>query len=411
MSHELRTPLNAVIGFSEVLDRETFGPLGHQKYQDYVKDIIASGRHLLDMINDILDMSKIEAGKYELHMSQVDLAQTVREALQVISAEIDKKQLALRTELSADLPLILGDKRAIKQVLLNLLSNAVKFSPEKSEIVVRAEQAADGTISLSVQDTGIGIAKDDIENVMKPFNQVGSAQTNARTGTGLGLPIVKSLIDMHGGRFVLHAKAFHGNPYDGHTLAAIIPDMEKTIGNQIGRILADAGYPEDFADPVIPILSTALAGNPEFGTMAELMQVFMEEVGLQTEMVELDWAVGGEELGTLACDGVICATPSGSTGYNLSNGGPVMMWGLEAMAMTFVAPHALNTRPLVVPRGLDLRVRNRAEELPVTVLVDGHEVGGLGPERALAVGVGDKTCRLALLPEVTFFSRYHDVFP
>ncbi len=128
-------------------------------------------------------------------------------------------------------------------------------------------------------------------------------------------------------------------------------------------------------------------------------------------MVELEWELGGERLGGQPCDGMICCTPSGSTGYNLSNGGPVMMWGLEAMAMTFVAPHSLHTRPLVVPRGLDLRVTNRAPELPVTVLVDGHEVGGLGPESSLAVGVGDETCRLALLPEVTFFSRYHDVFP
>ena len=128
-------------------------------------------------------------------------------------------------------------------------------------------------------------------------------------------------------------------------------------------------------------------------------------------MVELDWELGGERLGGQSCDGMICCTPSGSTAYNLSNGGPVMMWGLEAMAMTFVAPHALNTRPLVVPRGLDLRVTNGAQEQPVTVLVDGHEVGGLAAESSLSVGVGDETCRLALLPEVTFFSRYHDVFP
>lgn len=128
-------------------------------------------------------------------------------------------------------------------------------------------------------------------------------------------------------------------------------------------------------------------------------------------MVELAWELGGERLGQQPCDGMICCTPSGSTAYNLSNGGPVMMWGLEAMAMTFVAPHALNMRPLVVPRGLDLRVANDVRELPVTVLVDGHEVGGLDPESALTVGVGDEKCRLALLPEVTFFSRYHDVFP
>jgi NAD+ kinase len=128
-------------------------------------------------------------------------------------------------------------------------------------------------------------------------------------------------------------------------------------------------------------------------------------------MVELDWELGGEPLGTQPCDGMICCTPSGSTAYNLSNGGPVMMWGLEAMAMTFVAPHSLHARPLVVPRGLDLRVTSRAPDMPVTVLVDGHGVGDLAPDSALEVSVGSETCLLALLPGVTFFTRYHDVFP
>jgi NAD+ kinase len=128
-------------------------------------------------------------------------------------------------------------------------------------------------------------------------------------------------------------------------------------------------------------------------------------------MVELGWEIGGEHLGEQPCDGMICCTPSGSTAYNLSNGGPVMMWGLEAMAMTFVAPHSLHARPLVVPRGLALRVTSRSPDMPVTVLVDGHELGELTAVDALEVGVGDETCRLAVLPEVTFFTRYHHVFP
>jgi NAD+ kinase len=128
-------------------------------------------------------------------------------------------------------------------------------------------------------------------------------------------------------------------------------------------------------------------------------------------MVELGWEIGGERLGEQPCDGMICCTPSGSTGYNLSNGGPVMMWGLEAMAMTFVAPHSLHARPLVVPRGLDLRITSLSPEMPVTVLVDGHEVGDLSGESVLDVGVGDQTSRLAVLPDVTFFTRYHHVFP
>jgi NAD+ kinase len=128
-------------------------------------------------------------------------------------------------------------------------------------------------------------------------------------------------------------------------------------------------------------------------------------------MVELGWEIGGEDLGSQPCDGMICCTPSGSTAYNLSNGGPVMMWGLEAMAITFVAPHSLHARPLVVPRGLDLTVTNRSAEHAVTVLVDGNAGDELRRDASLSVGIGGESCRLALLPEVTFFGRYHDVFP
>lgn len=128
-------------------------------------------------------------------------------------------------------------------------------------------------------------------------------------------------------------------------------------------------------------------------------------------MVELGWQVAGEDLGAQSCDGMICATPSGSTAYNLSNGGPVLMWGLEAMSMTFVAPHSLRARALVVPRGLDLRIANRSKELPVTVLVDGIAVGELERNEEIAVVVGPESCSLAVLPEVTFFTRYHEVFP
>ena len=127
-------------------------------------------------------------------------------------------------------------------------------------------------------------------------------------------------------------------------------------------------------------------------------------------MVELGWAIGGEDLGDQPCDGMICSTPSGSTAYNLSNGGPVMMWGIDAMAMTFVAPHSLHARPLVVPRGLTLRITNRAPSAPVTVLVDGRGVGELRPSLSLDVSLGEDTSLLALLPEVTFFARYRQVF-
>ena len=128
-------------------------------------------------------------------------------------------------------------------------------------------------------------------------------------------------------------------------------------------------------------------------------------------MVELGWEIGGEDLGSQHCDGIICSTPSGSTAYNLSNGGPVLMWGIDAMAITFVAPHSLHARPLVVPRGTDVRITNRTPDVPVAVLADGHEVGELEPSASLRVGLAEPRSLLALLPEITFFTRYHEVFP
>jgi NAD+ kinase len=133
--------------------------------------------------------------------------------------------------------------------------------------------------------------------------------------------------------------------------------------------------------------------------------------GIVGRMIQLEWALGDEKQGRLGCDGVVCSTPPGSTGYNFSNGGPVLVWGLDAMAVTFVAPHSLHARPLVVSKGLDLTVTNRSAEHAVTVLVDGHAVGDLRRDESLSVGLGDQTTCLALLPEVTFFSRYREVFP
>jgi NAD+ kinase len=150
-------------------------------------------------------------------------------------------------------------------------------------------------------------------------------------------------------------------------------------------------------------------------SLAEGPQVAVNDVVVTSaepgRMVELGWEVGGEELGSQPCDGLICCTPSGSTAYNLSNGGPVMMWGLEAMAITFVAPHSLHARPLVLPRGHDLTVTNRSPAQHVTVLVDGKSVGDLAPEGAITVSIGNQTALLAVLPEVSFFTRYHSVFP
>lgn len=208
MSHELRTPLNAVIGFSEVLKNELFGPIGNAQYLDYAEDIYHSGRHLLDLINDVLDVSKIEAGKYQLSLGDVDLTTLVRETARSVRAQLNQKELQLRTTVARNLPNINADERAIRQILLNLLSNAIKFTPEGGRIRVRAAQDRNGDVRIVVSDTGIGIPKDQIETVLTPFVQLGSINTANGGGTGLGLPIVHSLIQQHGGR--LELKSAHG---------------------------------------------------------------------------------------------------------------------------------------------------------------------------------------------------------
>ena len=209
---------------------------------------------------------------------------------------------------------------------------------------------------------------------------------------------------------------------DGTMLRALharLGTRTPVLGVNFGRVgfLTTAG-----GDQLDSVLARALAGELRVVDLCTLEASFDGEThpavndvvvtsSLPGRMVDLSWKVAGEDLGEQACDGMICCTPSGSTAYNLSNGGPVLMWGLEAMAMTFVAPHSLRARALVVPRGLDLRVANRSEELPVTVLVDGRAVGELARGEELAVVVGPDSCRLALLPDVTFFTRYHEVFP
>lgn len=208
MSHELRTPLNAVIGFSEVLKNELFGPIGNAQYLDYVEDIFHSGKHLLDLINDVLDVSKIEAGKYQLSLGDVDITTLIRETTRSVRAQRNQKELQLRTTIAHNLPNIRADERALRQILLNLLSNAIKFTPTGGRINVRAAHDRNGDIKIVVSDTGIGIPKDKIETILKPFVQLGSINTANGGGTGLGLPIVESLVQQHGG--TLELKSAHG---------------------------------------------------------------------------------------------------------------------------------------------------------------------------------------------------------
>jgi two-component system cell cycle sensor histidine kinase PleC len=198
MSHELRTPLNAIIGFSEIMESGMFGPLGAEKYHEYCGDIRGSGQYLLEVINDILDMSKIEAGRLRLDFDDVRLDTLLNDAMRVVAARAEDKALQVKARISPHLRLR-ADRRALKQVVLNLLSNAIKFTPNGGRIVVRG-RVTNQCIVLSIADTGIGIARDALARLGRPFEQVESQLTKIHQGSGLGLAISKSLVELHGGR-------------------------------------------------------------------------------------------------------------------------------------------------------------------------------------------------------------------
>ncbi|MEO6381680.1 MAG: ATP-binding protein, partial [Nitrobacter sp.] len=197
MSHELRTPLNAIIGFSEIMGSGLFGTLGSERYSEYCHDILNSGQYLLEVINDILDMSKIEAGRMKLDMQPLDLARTLGESLRVVSGRADDKNLTLDARIDDDIS-IFADRRAVKQIIVNLLSNAVKFTPDGGRVMVRSRVFED-SIVLTIADTGIGIAPHSLRKLGKPFEQVESQLTKTHAGSGLGLAIAKSLVNLHGG--------------------------------------------------------------------------------------------------------------------------------------------------------------------------------------------------------------------
>ncbi|NEW85870.1 PAS domain-containing protein [Rhodopseudomonas sp. WA056] len=208
MSHELRTPLNAIIGFSEIMGSGMFGTLGSEKYQEYCHDIMTSGHYLLEVINDILDMSKIEAGRMRLEMEPLDLSKTIGESLKVVAGRAEHKHLDLRAEVGDQIPIV-ADRRAIKQILINLLSNAVKFTPDAGRVTVRSRIAGD-SIVLMIADTGIGIPPQSLRRLGQPFEQVESQLTKSYHGSGLGLAIAKSLVNLHGGSMRLRSTLGEG---------------------------------------------------------------------------------------------------------------------------------------------------------------------------------------------------------
>jgi signal transduction histidine kinase len=198
MSHELRTPLNAILGFSEMISRESFGPLD-SRYADYAGDIHTSGLHLLDLIGDILDLSRIEAGHVELSDDDIDCARLVESCLRLVEDRARAANLELIKDVAVPTPRFRADERKMKQVLINLLSNAVKFSDTGGQVAVTVALDKAGNLSIAVKDTGIGMKSDEIEKALEPFVRIESALTRRYEGTGLGLSLVKALTELHQG--------------------------------------------------------------------------------------------------------------------------------------------------------------------------------------------------------------------
>jgi signal transduction histidine kinase len=210
MSHELRTPLNAVIGFSQIMMSETLGPIGKPQYRDYAKDIHDSGTHLLEIINDILDLSKAEAGKLDLDEDWVDVRDAVTSACRLIGPRAERAQLNVVERIPANLPALLADERKLKQILLNLVSNSVKFTPAGGRVEVSASFDPSVGLSIIVQDTGIGIPSADLQRVLEPFVQVENSLTRSYQGSGLGLPLAAKMTEMHGGELSIKSQLGRG---------------------------------------------------------------------------------------------------------------------------------------------------------------------------------------------------------
>jgi len=220
LSHELRTPLNAVIGFSEMMMMEVWGALGSERYKTYAGDIHAAGKHLLSLINEVLDLSKVEAGRFELHDEVVALREVVPQCLSLLSERAEKGGLTLVAEMPDGLPALRADARVLRQILLNLLSNAVKFTRPGGRITTSARLDGDGWLALAVADTGIGIDPQNFDRVLEPFGQVDSEQARLHSGqsTGLGLPLTRRFVELHGGRLILES-----TPGQGTTVTARFP--------------------------------------------------------------------------------------------------------------------------------------------------------------------------------------------
>lgn len=232
MSHELRTPLNAVLGFSEVMKSEILGPHSVPTYKEYASDIHSSGQHLLELINEVLDLSRIEAGRYELNEEPISLASVAEDCHHLLKLRATNKDIKINELYEGGLPKLWADERAVRQICLNLLSNAIKYTQQGGEVWVKVGWTASGGQYLSVRDNGAGIPEDEIPIVLSSFGQGSNAIKNAEEGAGLGLPIVKGLIDLHGGSFKLTSKLRAGTEvivtFPAARVMAALPPVNET---------------------------------------------------------------------------------------------------------------------------------------------------------------------------------------
>lgn len=226
VSHEIRTPLNAIIGFADIMADERFGPIGHSRYAEYSSDIGRSGRHVLDIVNDLLDISKIEAGEMDLDFVSVGLNETVSEAVSLVQPQANAQRVIIRTALSQSVPNVVADLRSIKQIVLNILSNAIRFTPSGGQIIVSTAYESNGSVTLRVRDTGIGMSRSELDQAMKPFRQVSPGGARLRgDGTGLGLPLTKAMADANRASF-----AIHSTPNEGTLVEITFPSPRVLAG-------------------------------------------------------------------------------------------------------------------------------------------------------------------------------------
>jgi signal transduction histidine kinase len=214
ISHEIRTPLNAIIGFAEVIMDESFGPIGNERYKDYLKDIHTSGTHVMSLVNDLLDLSKIEAGKMDLDFVSVDVNRIVSECVSIMQPQASRERVIMRLSLAQRLPHVVADERSLRQIVLNLLSNAVKFNEPGGQVIVATALTDSGQAVIRIRDTGIGMSDQDITTALEPFRQLATSRPS--TGTGLGLPLTKALVEANRAFFSLKSKKREG------TLAEVV---------------------------------------------------------------------------------------------------------------------------------------------------------------------------------------------